>query len=114
MLHEAQGYADIAGLSRLVFPMTPAVLRALVQVMATIDPRDVSLIDLYHNRGNADPMLIACAVAARNNDAVLLFGEEWIVVSDDHAVQSKAREFNFLALSTKEFLAELEAQFPQH
>jgi hypothetical protein len=109
VLHEAQGYPDIAELSELIYPTTPDVLRALVKVMATVAPTDTTLIDLYHNRGNADPILIACAIVARDDNSPFLFGEEWVVVSDDHAVQAKAAEFDVTALTSGQFLAELEA-----
>jgi hypothetical protein len=109
VLYEAQGYPDGDELSALLYPTTPAVLRALVEVMATVNPADTSLIDLYHNRGNADPILVACAIVARDENASLLFGEAWSVVSDDHAVQLKATDFNIGFLTSGEFLVLVEA-----
>lgn len=104
VLHEASGYPDIASLSELEYPTTVAVLSVLAEVMATVDVGDTSLIDLYHNRGNADPLLVACALDARRANSPFLFGEDWLIVSDDQAVQRKAAQFGVEFLSSASFL----------
>lgn len=109
VLHEASGYPDIAALAELEYPTTVAVLGILAQVMATVDVGDTSLVDLYHNRGNADPLLIACALDARQANSPFLFGEDWLIVSDDHAVQTKATAFDVEFLSSASFLDVLRA-----
>ncbi|WP_123943526.1 MULTISPECIES: hypothetical protein [unclassified Frondihabitans] len=110
VIHEAQGYPDIDTFSDLIYPTTAGVLRALQEVMATVDPADSTLVDLFRNRGNADPLLIACAIDARMENAQYLFADEWVVVSDDRAVQSKARELEVAALTSSEFLIELRSR----
>lgn len=43
-----------------------SVLRWLITVMATVPPDDTGLINLYLNQGSADPLMVACALDARN------------------------------------------------
>ena len=109
VLHEASGYPDIATLTELEYPTTAAVLSILGQVMATVDVGDMSLIDLYHNRGNADPLLVACALDARQANSPFLYGEAWAIVSDDQAVQAKATDFGIEFRSSASFLEILRA-----
>ena len=61
VLHEAQGLPDIKALKELEYKANAGLLRNLREVMSTIEPTDFKLVDLYHNRGNADPILIAAA-----------------------------------------------------
>lgn len=109
VLYEASGYPDIATLADLEYPTTAPILGLLAEVMATVHIGDTSLIDLYHNRGNADPLLIACALHARRANSPFLFGEDWIVVSDDRAVRAKATVFGVECLSSASFLEVLRA-----
>lgn len=109
VLHEASGYPDIATLTELEYPTTVAILGLLVEVMTTVEVGDTSLIDLYHNRGNADPLLIACALDAQRANSPFLFGEAWIVVSDDQAAQTMARRFGVDFRSSTSFLEVLRA-----
>ncbi len=104
VLYEAQGYPDIAELADLAYPTTVAVLRALIKVMASLPPSDSKLVDLYHNRGNADPLLVACALVERELNEQRLLTEKWVIVSDDRAVQAKAAEFEVDFLSSEQFL----------
>ncbi|GGV28280.1 hypothetical protein GCM10010212_13400 [Paenarthrobacter nicotinovorans] len=62
VLHESQGFPDITSLHNNVHPTTPRMLRLLVEVMASIPKADTRLINLYANLGNADPLVVACAL----------------------------------------------------
>lgn len=103
VLHEARGAPDIADLRQNEYPTTPGVLHHLVRVMATIDPADTRLVDLYANKGGADPFVVACALDARDRDAQYLYAPEWVVVTGDGAVRAKAEEFGLKALSNERF-----------
>lgn len=104
VLYEASGYPDIATLAELEYPTTIKVLGILAEVMATVDVGDTSLVDLYHNRGNADPLLIACALDAQRASSKFLIGDDWVIVSDDHAVQTRATAFGVEFLTSASFL----------
>lgn len=56
VLSEASGLPDIAQLAEFERSMTPAVLAAFEEVMATLVPGDTSLVDLCRIRGNADSL----------------------------------------------------------
>lgn len=103
IMWEARGYLREGELKALEYPMTVEVLEALREVMATVPAGDTKLVDLYHNRGNADPLLVACALAANREEAQYLLAPEWKIVSDDQAVRSKATEFDVAVLTTPEF-----------
>jgi hypothetical protein len=109
VLFEASGFPDIEALSQLEAPVTPQVLQQLQRVMRTVSVADFTLVDLYANKGNADPILIATALDKAANSADTLFPEEWRIVTDDVAVQRKAAESDVRVMSSGEFLARLAA-----
>lgn len=104
VLHEVRGFPDIEQLRALDFPLDGEVLRCLREVMKTVRTDDFKLVDLYGNRGNADPILVATALTGMRQAAETLFIEEWVVVSDDHAVRAKASELGVRWLSTTDFV----------
>jgi hypothetical protein len=109
VLAEARGLPDISELKALEYPTTASVLRCLVAVLQTVPVDDTRLLDLYRNRGNADPFLVACAVDARNQEPATLFPDTWIVVSGDTAVRDKAAQFQLTTLTNLEFAERLNA-----
>ena len=109
VLHEARGFPDIGDLEALRYETTTDVLCFLITIMATVPVTDTALVDLYADRGNADPLIIACALEARSRDEDKLFGPVWVVVSDDAAVRSKASEFDIELRTSREFAAILDA-----
>lgn len=80
---------------RVRYPTSVTLLQELVSVMATIPVGDVSLIDLYRNKGRADPVIIAAALDAIEQDRWSLMGElqEWVVASEDQAVRRTCAGF---------------------
>ncbi|GAA2567329.1 hypothetical protein [Mycolicibacterium diernhoferi] len=109
VLYEARGFPDIDELRDCRYETTDAVLRQLLVVMKTVPVADTKLVDLYANRGGADPLIVACALEARSQNDDKLFGPTWVVVSDDDAVREKAAEFEIDRLSAREFSAILDA-----
>jgi hypothetical protein len=70
------------------------------------------LVDLYANRGNADPLVVACAIDGQRTDNEFLFGPIWVVVSGDKAVRAKAVEFGITVMTNEEFACVVEAEGP--
>ncbi|WP_437771345.1 hypothetical protein [Arthrobacter sp. KNU40] len=108
VLHEADGFPDVEELRQLEYRTNPDMLVALVEVMASVPPEDRKLVDLYANRGNADPLVVACALnGQQSGEEGALFSLTWTVVSGDKAVQAMARRFGVPVLTNEEFLARL-------
>ena len=105
VLHEASGFPDIEELRPNLHPTSPRVLYWLRRVMASVPEHDTRLVDLYANRGNADPLVVACALEGQEHDNQLLISPDWIVVTADEAVRVKAGEFGLTVLSNLEFCA---------
>ncbi|UCZ60145.1 hypothetical protein [Mycolicibacterium phocaicum] len=105
VLYEARWFPDIHQLSDVEYKTTGSVLVILAEVMATVPVGDKKLVDLYANQGNADPLIVACAVDATREREQQLFGETWAIVSDDKAVRAKANEFDIEILASEEFIA---------
>jgi len=105
VMHEASGFPDIAALRDNVHPSTPRMLHWLSRIMVSVPVGDTTLVDLYANRGNADPLVVACALEGQEHDNQLLLSPEWVVVTADEAVRNKAQEFRLKVLSNSEFAA---------
>lgn len=103
VIHEA-GPSRTAALHTVRSPTTADVLRAAQAVMATVEVGDVKLVNLYRNKGAADPFLIACALVEQENSADMLIAPEWRIVTDDGAVRRTADEFGVAWTSSAEFL----------
>lgn len=108
VLYEARFFPDIKELKGNEYPATSRVLTILIEVMATVPISDTKLVDLYANRGNADPLVVACAVDGQRKSDEGLFGPAWVVVSGDKAVQAKAVELGIEVKTSEEFIAILE------
>lgn len=103
VLHESSGFHDIESLSENIHPTTPRVLHWLREVLRTVPDDDTDLLDLYSNLGNADPLVVACALEGQEHDSQYLEPPEWIVITADGAVRAKAEEFELKVLSNAEF-----------
>lgn len=103
VLREAEGFPDIDALQQIEYATTPSVLRWLVTVMASVPPDDTGLINLYLNQGSADPLIVACALDARDRETQHLDPREWIIVTNDKAVRAKADEFKVSVLTCSQF-----------
>lgn len=103
VLHEAASFPDIAMLRTLEYPMRADVLNLVREVMCTVPAGDKDLIDLYHVRGNADPILVATALDAIAKSEETLLVEDWRIVTDDEGVKEKAAEFDLRTLTSADF-----------
>lgn len=110
VLREAEGLPDIDELRRLEYTVTESVLSRLTEVMASVPVGDTRFVDLYANRGNADPLVVATALDGHRGNESALFELTWTVVSGDKAVQAMAREFDLTVKTNQEFLTVLEGE----
>lgn len=104
VLYEARGYVETE-LARLEYSLTPACLTCLIEVMATAKPGDTSLVDLYANKGAADPMMVACALDAQAREDDTLIPNTWIIVTDDKALDRTATALGLTTLHSMGFRA---------
>lgn len=91
--YEARRVAYADALKPITVEMSPLMLKQLIEVMKTVPVSDTKFIDLYGNKGGADPVLVAMAWALNDPDVPDLFGDTWVIVSRDKAVLAKAQEF---------------------
>lgn len=111
VIYEAGGPAEAKLPKEVEYPTTVRLLGILREVMATVPAGDMTLVDLYANKGNADPLLIACALDAIREDAKLLFGPTWSIVSNDKAVRAKAGEFDIETRTREQFMDETRSEW---
>lgn len=102
VLHEARGYVE-PELEDREIPLTPQVLNRLIEVMADAQVGDTSLVDLYANKGTADPVMIAFTLEARDFERNTLLPDTWVIVTDDKAVTAAAGRFGLDVISSSEF-----------
>lgn len=105
VIQEARFFAFEGEFDDVEYPVTGSLLGVLGEIMASLPIGDTSLVDLYANKGSADPLLVACAVEATRKEEAFLNPMTWVIVTDDKAVRSKSAEFAIEVLSSTEFLA---------
>ena len=105
VLLEADEHPEKAALAKKAADITPDFLEQLRAVMATVAVGDTSLVNLYGNKGAADPGLVAFILEASAINDGKLFCDQWVLVTDDNAVAEKAAEFNVETLSSFQLAA---------
>ena len=100
VLYESRGAPDYGNFSHQEFPTSIRVLEILKEILKTVKPGDLELIDLFHNEGGADPLIVACAIEETEQS---LFAPEWVIVTNDKAVVDLAFEFNVPTMKVDEF-----------
>lgn len=103
---EARYTVKPAVLRGLQVATTPIILNRVPGIMRTVPVGDIRLLNLYSNKGAADPLIVATALALQEKESESLLGDEWIVVTNDGALTAKAKEFG-VATAAAEDLAEL-------
>lgn len=91
VLHEASGHPEQGHLAALAEATTSDVLEQVRVVMADVEVGDTDLVDLYGNKGAADPGLVATVLARAAAQDGHLFPDEWVIVTLDRAVQDAAK-----------------------
>ena len=99
VLHEASERPEYLVLEAFEYKITLKVLKYISVVMKSVKVGDVDLVDLYHNKGTADPSLIATALDAKENAEASLFPDCWVIVTNDQAVMQAALEFGIETIS---------------
>lgn len=89
------------------YPMSSEVLTLTAKVMEGLENQGIGLINLYQNKGAADPLLIACAMDANQSESTKLFRFQWVAVTDDAQVRAEARKHDVETMSGIEFLSKL-------
>lgn len=110
--YEARYTARAASLAGIIEPVTSAILRKLQEVMTTVPITDATLVDLYGNKGTADPVLVATALVLIEQQEPLLFPDEWVIVTRDRAVRAKAGEFTIAVKTPEEFAQIIDSVSP--
>jgi len=104
VLYEASGLSERDALTPLEYRTTIEVLQHLRIVIASVTDDD-KLLDLYRNEGNGDVFLLAVALAERAAADGQLFGDCWIIATDDHGLTRKAAELDLPTCTSAEFIA---------
>jgi hypothetical protein len=107
VMYEVRGLTDLAAISRIELPIDPKTLERLRDVMTSIAPEDRSLVDLYRNKGAADPVIVAAALVADYGEDQL-WQTQWHIVSDDGAVRATASTFGVPWISRAELVTLIE------
>ena len=105
VLFEADLHPEQSTLAQLVMEPTPEFLEQVRVIMRTVPLGDIRLIDLYKNRGAADPGLIATILEAIAAEEGMLFSDIWVLVTNDRAVADKAAEFSVASIRPEELAA---------
>src|SRR6478735_5102693 len=92
VLWEAKEHPDRSLLEPNSVEVTPVVLEEIRAVMGQIEAGDTSLVDLYANKGTADPGIIGTVRALRAEQEGLLFADTWVIVTNDRAVEAAATD----------------------
>ncbi len=107
--YEARHVAYAKTLEPFTIEMTPDMLKKLVDVMKTVPAGSTKLIDLYDNKGAADPILVAMALVLNDPIQPSLFRDDWVIVTNDKEVTAKAEEFSIGTLTPKELADAIDA-----
>ena len=89
--------------------VTPAILGQVRLIMKTVVPGDTRLLDLYGNKGAADPVMVATAVVLQAEESETLVGDTLVIVTRDDAVTDKAKEFGIETATPDELAALIDA-----
>ena len=111
VLFEADHHPERAALVQIADEITPEFLEQVRAVMGTELPGDTRLVDLYKNKGVADPGLIASILSRTAADDGMFFADIWVLVTNDQAVAAKAAEFGVTSIEPGELAAIIDGSF---
>lgn len=101
-------YIDLEKLKRRQISTTYEVLNKLKMIMA-----QAKVVDLYNNEGNGDVLLVATALAKKDEEDLKLFKAEWVIVTCDKGVAKLAESFAIRVMGKDEFYKILEDKVKQ-
>lgn len=105
VLREANEHPHLGQLKAAAYALTPDVLKQIRIVMASVEVGDTSLVDLYGNKGAADPGLIASALDAITAGKDALFSDDWVIVTNDGGVEKAAARHGVVTIKPEELAA---------
>ncbi len=77
--------------------------------MEQVPAGDTSLVDLYGNKGKADPIIVAYALTQESLNAKALFPlHEVYIVTNDKAVRELGERFSIKVLSSDDFIRQID------
>lgn len=103
VLYEAREFPDHKELASLKYKTSVTVLKNVRRIMAELEVGDTRLVDLYANKGGADPFVVACAIDAQNQLGSPLIPDRWNVVTNDNAVSALAKQCEIEVINAASF-----------
>jgi len=104
VLYEARGMRDINVVAAPEYVTTVEVLNRVAVVVASLTEQD-KLLNLYENKGNGDVFLLAVALAEAQRTDQMLFGDRYVIATDDKGLRRKAADLEVPTCSSSEFIA---------
>jgi hypothetical protein len=111
VLFEADQNPEHVALAQIADETTPELLEQVRAVMGTVLPGDIRLVDLYKNKGTADPGLIASILTKNAANDGMFFADTWVLVTNDHAVAAKAAECDVASIKPQELAAIIDGSY---
>ena len=99
VLYEASEHIDRGLLATLTEPTTAAILEQVRSVMTSVNLGDTNLIDLYGNKGAADPGLVATVLTHVAAQDGYLLPDKWTIVTHDRAVCDAAAAHHVITMT---------------
>ena len=112
VLAEAGTHPDRARLEDCVLERSPAMLESVRDVMKLETPGAADLIDLYKNKGAADPGLLAAILVEQSASVGTFFADEWVLVTSDAAVIDRAGKLGIISIAPRELSARMDVWRP--
>jgi hypothetical protein len=105
ILYEIRHHRQVSELSRLEASISVHILRKLTSLMCSL-PLDTEIVDLFHNQGNGDVLLLASALTLQEHEMALprLFPVDLVIVTDDDLLKIEAAKNSIKSISTNEFI----------
>jgi hypothetical protein len=106
VLFEAQGLIDAEALDRIEYETTIGVLSQVTKIVNGLEPGD-RLLDLYRNEGNGDVFLLAVGLVETNIAAGQMFGDDWVIATDDVRLAAEATRIGITTCTSTQFIYRL-------
>jgi len=104
VLFEAQDLSGADELQDIEYPTTIDVLRKVMQVVRALKPGSP---DLYRNECNGDVFLLAVALLEIDVAVCQLFGDRWVIATDDGRLTTMAYDFGIPTCTSGQFIAQM-------
>lgn len=108
--HEAGRRRYRAALEQIEVRVTPEILDKLIEVMTHIEPGDFGVVDLYLNKGGADPVVIATALRLQELENAKLGPDRLVVATNDLRLRQLAQECGLVWVSAESLRNALDAE----